>query len=87
MNSDERNTGNAARSDTQVVWNGLRSVRMDAVQVDPRKMPAYQRGAQRNVLWQAIHADAFVGKRVVFRPYLRATPGDASVLSCDRGMA
>jgi hypothetical protein len=76
MSSHERNTGNAARSDLEYIWNGERSLRMHYVSVgDPLVDPPQVLNAQRNVLWQAIQAEPFRGKRFVFRPNLRAMPG------------
>ena len=76
MSSHERNTGNAARSDLEYIWNGERSLRMHFEAVgDPLIDPPQVLNAQRNVLWQAIQAAPFRGKRFVFRPHLRAMPG------------
>jgi hypothetical protein len=76
MSSHERNTGNSARSDSEFIWNGERSLRLNFVPVgDPLKDPPLVLNAQRNVLWQAIRAAPFHGKRIVFRPVLRAMPG------------
>jgi hypothetical protein len=76
MNTDERNTGNAAHSDTQFIWNGERSVRLDIQPlVAPPNAPLRTRGVTRNVFWQAIRADAFRGKRITYRAALRAMPG------------
>jgi hypothetical protein len=42
---------------------------------DALDQPQQVLNAQRNVLWQAIRAAPYRGKRIVFRPYLRAMPG------------
>jgi hypothetical protein len=76
MNSDERNTGNAARSELEYIWNGERSLRLDFVPLEEgSRLSNAKLRAQRNVLWQAIRAAPYRGKRIVFRPTLRAMPG------------
>jgi hypothetical protein len=76
MSTDERNAGNAAHSDSEYIWNGTLGLRMDYVQIgDAAKQPRSVLSAQRNVLWQAIRAEPFRGKRVAFSPALRAMPG------------
>lgn len=75
MNTDERNTGNAAHSDSEYVWNGERSLRMDIMQIGEDMKGSRSPRTQRNVLWQAIRAAPFRGKRIAFRPTLRSTPG------------
>lgn len=76
MSTHERNTGNAARSDSAFMWNGERSLQLHFEPVgDEMEQRLQVRHAQRNVLWQAIRAAPYRGKRIVFRPYLRAMPG------------
>jgi hypothetical protein len=75
MSSDPRNTGNAARSEPEVVWHGMRSLRMDVEPIGAGPKPYRMSSAQRNVVWQAIRAAPFRGKRIVFRPYLRSSAG------------
>jgi hypothetical protein len=75
MSTHESNNGNAARSDTESIWNGERSLRLHFEPIDVLGPGARAEYFQRNVLWQAIRAEPYRGKRIVFRPYLRAEPG------------
>lgn len=75
MSTHEFNTGNAARSDKENIWNGERSLRLHFEPIELLGTGARAAFSQRNVLWQAIRAEPHRGKRIVFRPYLTAERG------------